>query len=92
MTVASFPGPGWTVSLGGAPGLWAVSDMSLPCVCGSSLGLGEAATPSPLHSQQQLLLLWSVSAPLAIKFLSLVVEGLPSSVLFAELNEMTDRF
>ena len=33
-----------------------------------------------------------VSAPLATKFLSLVVEGLPSSVLFAELNETTDRF
>ena len=44
---------------GGAPGLWAVSDMSLPCMCGSSLGLGKAATPSPLHSQRQLLLLWS---------------------------------
>ena len=33
-----------------------------------------------------------VSAPLATKFLSLVVEGLPSSVLFAELNEPTDSF
>lgn len=33
-----------------------------------------------------------VSAPLATKFLSLVVEGLPFSVLFAELNETTDRF
>ena len=70
----------------------AVSDTSGPCMCGSSLGLGEAATPPLSTASGSSCSPGLVSAPLATKFVALVVEGLPSLVLFAKLNETTDRF